>query len=138
METTLHVQTRPNKIQKFWTKQRPKVSFSNTKDIVFYGCSEIILTRNLTIFFYLGFLSQPLTNHRTAGKEKGISLTPHYYFHPLRRHLDISRAITAESSPLHIGSSWTRTKNLYDSLSFFSNYISTVQTSFYPLLNVYF
>ena len=36
------------------------------------------------------------------GKEEGISLTPHYHFHPLYRQLDISRAITAESSPLHI------------------------------------
>ena len=38
------------------------------------------------------------------GKGKGISLTPHYHFHPLHRNLDISRAITAESSPLHIAS----------------------------------
>ena len=29
-------------------------------------------------------------------KSKGIPLTPHYDFHPLYRHLDISRAITAE------------------------------------------
>ena len=36
------------------------------------------------------------------GKAKGISLTPYYHFHPLHRHLDISRAITAESSPLRI------------------------------------
>ena len=43
------------------------------------------------------------------GKEGGISLTPHYHFHPLHKHLDISRAITAESSPLHIDSSQTRT-----------------------------
>ena len=43
----------------------------------------------------------------------GISLTPHYHFHPLQRHLDISRAITAESSPLHIASSRTRTGNLW-------------------------
>ena len=42
------------------------------------------------------------------GKKEGISLTPHYHFHPLRRHLDISRTITAESSPMHIGSSGTR------------------------------
>ena len=35
------------------------------------------------------------------GKGEGISLTPHYHFHPLHRQLDISRAITAESSPLH-------------------------------------
>ena len=43
------------------------------------------------------------------GKGEGISLTPHYHFHPLHRHLDISQVITAESSPLHIGSSRTRT-----------------------------
>ena len=54
-------------------------------------------------FFYLGFLSQiTFTNHRTAGEGEDISLTPHYHFHPLHRHLDISRLITAESSPLHI------------------------------------
>ena len=47
------------------------------------------------------------------GKGKGISLTPHYHFHPLQRHLDISLVITAESSPLHIASSWTRTRNLW-------------------------
>ena len=41
----------------------------------------------------------------TGQQEKGeaISLPPHYYSYPLRRH--ISRAITAESSPLHIASS---------------------------------
>ena len=47
------------------------------------------------------------------GKGKGISLTSHYHFHPLHRHLDINRAITAESSHLHIGSSRTRTGNLW-------------------------
>ena len=47
------------------------------------------------------------------GKGKGISLTHQYHFHPLHRHLDISRAITAESSPLHIASSRTRTENLW-------------------------
>ena len=34
-------------------------------------------------------------------KGEGISLTPHYHFHPLHRHSDISRTITAEISPLH-------------------------------------
>ena len=63
-------------------------------------------------FFYLGFCSRTFTNHRTAGEGEGISLTPHYHFHPLHRHLDISRAITAESSPLHIASNRTRTRNL--------------------------
>ena len=47
------------------------------------------------------------------GKGKGIYLTPLYHFHPLHRHLDISRAIAAESSPLHIAGSRTRTGNLW-------------------------
>ena len=47
------------------------------------------------------------------GKREGISLTPHYHFHSLHRHIDISRAITAESSPLQIASSQTRTGNLW-------------------------
>ena len=51
------------------------------------------------------------------GKGKGISLTPHYHFQPLHRHLDISWAITAESSPLHKASSRSRTRNLWFSSS---------------------
>ena len=47
------------------------------------------------------------------GKGEGIYLTPLYHFHPLHRHLDISRAITAKSSPLHIAGSRTRTGNLW-------------------------
>ena len=47
------------------------------------------------------------------GKGEAISLTPNYQFHPLHRHLDISRVITAESSPLHIASSRTRKGNLW-------------------------
>ena len=46
-------------------------------------------------------------------KGEGISLTAYYHFHPLHRHLDISRTITAESSPLHIACSRTRTGNLW-------------------------
>ena len=47
------------------------------------------------------------------GKGEGISLTPHYHFHPLHTHLDISRAIVAESSPLHIAKSRTQTGNCF-------------------------
>ena len=46
-----------------------------------------------------------ITGLQRKGKE--ISLTPHYHFHQLHRHLDISRAITAESLPLHIATSRT-------------------------------
>ena len=34
----------------FQTKQSPTVSVSNIRDIAFYGFSEIIQTRNFTIF----------------------------------------------------------------------------------------
>ena len=47
---------------------------------------------------------------------KAISLTPLYHFHSQQRQLVISRAITAESSPLHIASSRTRTGNIYSIL----------------------
>ena len=46
------------------------------------------------------------------GKGEAICLTLHYHLHPLHRHLEISRAITADSSPLHIGSCRALTGNL--------------------------
>ena len=36
------------------------------------------------------------------GMREAIPLPPHFHFQPLHRRLDISRTITAESSPLHI------------------------------------
>ena len=71
------------------------------------------------IFNPAGFFSMWVLFHEHSritglqGKREGISLTPHYHFHPLHRHLDISRAIAGESSPLHITSSWTQTRNLW-------------------------
>ena len=47
------------------------------------------------------------------GKVEGISLAPHHHFHPLHKYMDISRVIAVGSSPLHIGCSWTRTRNLW-------------------------
>ena len=47
------------------------------------------------------------------GKGEGISLTLHCHFPPLHRHWNISRAIIAERSPLHIASRGTRTGNLW-------------------------
>ena len=49
----------------------------------------------------------------TAGQGLAVSLTSHYQFHLLQRHLDISQLITPESSPLHIASSQTQTENLW-------------------------
>ena len=71
------------------------------------------------IFIYSFFFSIWVFFHERApfigqqGKGKGIYLTPLYHFHPLHRHLDITRKITAESSPLHIARSRTRTGNLW-------------------------
>ena len=45
-------------------------------------------------------------------KGEGISLTPHYHFHPLHRHLDVSRVVAAENLSLHIASSRNQTRNL--------------------------
>ena len=61
-------------------------------------------------FFYLGFLSRLFTNHRTAVEGRrhffnsSLSLSP---------TLLSSWAITAESSPLHVAGSRTRTVNLW-------------------------
>ena len=60
-------------------------------------------------FFYMGFFHG---HSRIAGLKRmsrDISLTPHYHFRLLHRHLDVSLAITAESSPLNIGSIWSQT-----------------------------
>ena len=43
------------------------------------------------------------------GKRESIYLTPPYHFYRLHRHLDITWAITAESSTLHIASSRAQT-----------------------------
>ena len=68
-------------------------------------------------FFFLSGLSFTKIHESQDCRGRGgggcISLTPHYHFYPLHRHLDISRVITAERSPLHIASSRTRTGNLW-------------------------
>ena len=72
------------------------------------------LMLSLVYFFsiWLFFLKHsPITG--LQGKGEGISVTPHYHFHLLHIHLDISWAITAESSLLHIASSQTWTRNLF-------------------------
>ena len=71
-----------------------------------------ILQQQLQFFFYLGFLSR--TSRFTREQEQGEinCLPPLYHFYLLCRHLNISRATTAENSPLHVGSIPTRTEDL--------------------------
>ena len=85
-------------------------------DIVTFIQHEFEGTGSFFFFFFFSiwvFFHDHSRITGLQGKGESISLTPHYHFHPLHRHLDISRAITAESSPLHIASSRTRTGNLW-------------------------
>ena len=68
---------------------------------------------SLIFFFYLGFLSQTFTINRTAGEGGEYLLNSSLPLPPDSKTLGISQATTAESSPLHIASSRTRTKNLW-------------------------
>ena len=68
---------------------------------------------SLNIIFLFTFFSQTFTIHRTVGERGGFSFTSVYHFHPLPQHLDISREIAAESSPLQIANSRAQTGNLF-------------------------
>ena len=65
-----------------------------------------------TIFFNLGFLSRTFTIHKVAQEGEGYLFNFSLLPPTLHRHFNISRAITAESSSLHIASSWTQIGNL--------------------------
>ena len=86
------------------------------RDMRIYHYKYLIKIKSPFFFFFICIWIF-FHNHSRAtglqGKGEGISLTSHYHFHPLHRHLDISQAITAESSPLHIGSNRTRTGKLW-------------------------
>ena len=80
-----------------------------------YKSRKIRESLEIKIFFFLsGFFFQEHSQFTgQQGKGEVIYLTPAYHFHLLHRHLDIYRAITAESSPLHIAGNRTRTGNLW-------------------------
>ena len=78
-----------------------------------FGISKALLDEAFFFFPIWVFFHEHSRITGPQGKEEGIYLTPHYHFHPLHRQLDIRRAITAESSPLPLASSQTRTKNLW-------------------------
>ena len=72
-----------------------------------------LLIHVVVFFFYLGFLLRTFTNHRTAGEGGGHFFNSSLPLPSASQTLSISRAITAESSPLHIASSRTQTGNLW-------------------------
>ena len=68
---------------------------------------EVLLLHCFFLFFFFSIWVFFIDHSRITwpqGKGEGISLTPHYHFHALHRHFDISRAIIVKSSPLHIDS----------------------------------
>ena len=80
-------------------------SFVGTSGVLLFNFDHAI---TMFIFFCIYFFSIWVFFHEHSritglqGKGENIPLTPHYHFYPIHRHLDISRAITAESSLLHI------------------------------------
>ena len=109
----------------FWTK-KDSVSFSfffrsrstflvKPNDPVIIS-GVIVDWRILAIWFFFSvwvfFLKHSLFTGQ-QGRGESISLTPLYHFYTLHRQFNISRAITAESSLLHIASSRTRPGNFW-------------------------
>ena len=107
--------------------------FSKSTKIIFVHCNVIIASvfvtflvemashfeviclsdKNFTVpFFLLGifFTSHSQVTEHQGKVEDNYNSSP--LFPSLHKHLDISRAVTAESSPLCIGSNWNRTGNL--------------------------
>ena len=67
----------------------------------------------LFYFFYLSFLSRTLLNHRTAGEGGRHFFNSSLPLPPASQILTHQPGITAESSPLHIANSRTRTANFW-------------------------
>ena len=99
----------------YWKELQPlKIIFGLTcnftiNELLQYDIVFKVLERLKILFFFIwGFFQNHSRITGLQRKKDGISLTLHYHFHQLRRHLDISRTITTDSSPMHIGSNWTR------------------------------
>ena len=72
--------------------------------------SKLIFFSFFSIWFF--FLSRTFTIHRTAGEEGRYLFNSSLPLPTASQTLRHYRTVTAETSPLHIASSWTRTWNL--------------------------
>ena len=104
-----------------WSLQKTTI-LNNENKLLWYAFSlKPFLNKKLfgmftfLFLFYFFSISVFFQKHSLftgqQGMDEGIFLTPLYHFHPLHRHWDVSRGITAESLPLQIVSSQTRTGN---------------------------
>ena len=90
------------------------IVLSVTTDSISIASFATVLVLHFLLFFSAWvFFHEHSRITRLQEKREGISLTPYYHFYPLHRHLDVSGAVTAGRSPLHIASRRTRTGNLW-------------------------
>ena len=91
------------------------LSFSSFDKFLYWSFDFFLLFLwDFFVFFSIWVFFHKLSRITVLqGKGEDISLTPHYHFHPLHRHLDVSRMIIAESSPPYIASSRTWTGDLW-------------------------
>ena len=89
--------------QQKWSKN-PVLWFSQKSSMrdIKHSLKQTSAIINFDFFSTWVFIHEHLRFTRQQRKGEAISLTPHYHFHPFHRQLDISRAISAKSSPLHI------------------------------------
>ena len=103
--------------ERFYAAIKPKKSLGvNVENIVISKLEQTKSNSKYLIGYFFSiwvFFHNHSRITRLQGKGEDISLIPHYHFHLLHRHLDISQTITAESSPPHISNSRTRTGNLW-------------------------
>ena len=83
--------------------------------LTYFGRLPIV---TLFVFSIWVFFHKHSRITKLQGKWEGIFLTPHCYFHPLHRHLDISWTITPDSSPMHIASSRTHSRTQQGTFAF--------------------
>ena len=89
----MHTKIAPPKLYA-WKSQFLKFLKRNGVQLLFTD-HHIIVTKTAFFFSIAAFFHDHTRITGLQGKGERISLTPHYHFHPLHRHLDISRAITA-------------------------------------------
>lgn len=87
---------------------KPDLKFLDSQGII--CCVHCM---RFSLFFFLSRFSFANIHNSQDNREKGNAfLTSLYHFHSLHRQLDISLAITAAYSPLHIASCRIRTGNI--------------------------
>ena len=120
-DVSLMVQFRVHQIisLEFYLKVHFKRSIYRFTKRCTWDCTKRCTTGCTCLCSYQSFFSIWVFFHEHSwiiglqGKGEVISLTPHYYVHSIHRHLDVSRAITAEISLLCIAFSRNQTGNLW-------------------------